>query len=210
MTNFIYCADSSYTEQEILQAEKYILKTLNWSLNFPCPLNFPRRTSKADDYNVQVRKYLLEIGCLEWRLLTAPSSLMAAASTMPGTFKYQSPSIMTPAPDDADAERMHKYITDRRIIDVRTPLNSLVSSHSSQLTLPLLPLLVLLWLANLLPSSLTSKTSTPAPPLSDVQYSPLIHPALIRHEIARTLTGAVSTSSRRILVCFCLLPSAYS
>jgi G2/mitotic-specific cyclin 1/2 len=26
--NFLYCADSSYTEGEILQAEKYILKTL--------------------------------------------------------------------------------------------------------------------------------------------------------------------------------------
>lgn len=83
VTNFIYCADSSYTEQEILQAEKYILKTLDWNLSYPCPLNFLRRISKADDYNVQVRtigKYLLEIGCLEWRLLAAPPSLMAAAS----------------------------------------------------------------------------------------------------------------------------------
>ncbi|KAI5121813.1 hypothetical protein M0805_009805 [Coniferiporia weirii] len=83
VTNFIYCADSSYTEQEILQAEKYILKTLDWNLSYPCPLNFLRRISKADDYNVQVRtigKYLIEIGCLEWRLLAAPPSLLAAAA----------------------------------------------------------------------------------------------------------------------------------
>jgi hypothetical protein len=28
--NFLYCIDSSYTEAEILQAEKYILKTLEY------------------------------------------------------------------------------------------------------------------------------------------------------------------------------------
>ena len=64
VTNFVYCSDSSYTEQEILQAEKYILKTLDWNLSYPCPLHFLRRISKADDYNVQVRtvgKYLVEV-----------------------------------------------------------------------------------------------------------------------------------------------------
>ena len=56
--NFLYCADSSYTEAEILQAEKYILKMLEW--NMAC------RVSKADKYNVQARtvaKYFLEIEC---------------------------------------------------------------------------------------------------------------------------------------------------
>lgn len=83
VTNFIYCADSSYSEAEILQAEKYILKTIDWNLSYPCPLNFLRRISKADEYNVQTRtigKYLIEVGCLEWRLLAAPPSLLAAAS----------------------------------------------------------------------------------------------------------------------------------
>lgn len=83
VSNFVYCADSSYSEAEILQAEKYVLKTIDWNLSFPSPLNFLRRISKADDYNIQVRtigKYLLEVGCLEWRLLAAPPSLMAAAS----------------------------------------------------------------------------------------------------------------------------------
>jgi G2/mitotic-specific cyclin 1/2 len=81
--NFIYCADSAYTEADILQAEKYILKTIEWNLSYPSPLNFLRRISKADQYNVQTRtvgKYLLEIGCLEWRLLAAPPSLLAAAA----------------------------------------------------------------------------------------------------------------------------------
>ncbi|KAL1943824.1 hypothetical protein VTO73DRAFT_3642 [Trametes versicolor] len=82
-SNFLYCADSSYTETEILQAERYVLKTIEWNLSYPNPIHFLRRISKADDYNVQVRtigKYLLEIQCLEWRLIAAPPSLLAAAS----------------------------------------------------------------------------------------------------------------------------------
>lgn len=81
--NFLFCADSSYSEAEILQAERYVLKTIDWNLNYPNPMHFLRRTSKADSYNVQVRtigKYLLEIQCLEWRLIAAPPSLMAAAA----------------------------------------------------------------------------------------------------------------------------------
>ncbi|EIN08829.1 A/B/D/E cyclin [Punctularia strigosozonata HHB-11173 SS5] len=82
-SNFLYCADSTYTENEILQAEKYILKTIDWDLSYPNPMHFLRRISKADNYDVQARtvgKYLLEISCLEWRLLPAPPSLLAAAS----------------------------------------------------------------------------------------------------------------------------------
>ncbi|KAL5521768.1 CLB2 [Sanghuangporus sanghuang] len=83
VTNFIYCTDSCYTEQEILQAEKYILKTLDWNLSYPPPYNFLRRISKADEYNVQTRtlgKYFCEVGCLEWRLIAAPPSLLAASA----------------------------------------------------------------------------------------------------------------------------------
>jgi hypothetical protein len=49
--NFLHCADSSYTEAEILQAKKYILKALEWNMNYPNPIL--RRVSKADEYNVQ-------------------------------------------------------------------------------------------------------------------------------------------------------------
>lgn len=83
VTHFLLCADSTYTEPEILQAERYVLKTLDYNLNFPNPVHYLRRVSKADGYDVKVRtlaKYLLEISCLEWRLIAAPPSLMAAAS----------------------------------------------------------------------------------------------------------------------------------
>ncbi|KAI9568653.1 cyclin-like protein [Boletus coccyginus] len=83
VSHFLHCADSSYTESEILLAERYVLKTIEWNLSFPNPMHFLRRISKADDYDVKARtigKYLLEVGALEWRLLATPPSLMAAAS----------------------------------------------------------------------------------------------------------------------------------
>jgi G2/mitotic-specific cyclin 1/2 len=60
-----------------------VLKTLNWNLNYPNSIHFWTRVSKADEDAVEARiiaKYLLEVGCLEWRLLSPPSSLVAAAS----------------------------------------------------------------------------------------------------------------------------------
>ncbi|KIJ14607.1 hypothetical protein PAXINDRAFT_12705 [Paxillus involutus ATCC 200175] len=83
VSHFLHCADSSYTESEILLAERYVLKTIDWNLSFPNPMHFLRRISKADDYELKARtmgKYLLEIGALEWRLLATPPSLMAAAA----------------------------------------------------------------------------------------------------------------------------------
>jgi G2/mitotic-specific cyclin 2 len=49
--NVLNCADSLYIEAEILQAEKYILKTLEWNMNYPNPIHFLRWVSKADKYN---------------------------------------------------------------------------------------------------------------------------------------------------------------
>lgn len=83
MSNFIFIADNAFTDNELLQAERYILKTLDWNLSYPSPINFLRRASKADEYNIQVRtvaKFFLEISVVEWRLLHAPPSLLAAAS----------------------------------------------------------------------------------------------------------------------------------
>ncbi|KAK0204046.1 g2/mitotic-specific cyclin cdc13 [Desarmillaria ectypa] len=82
-SDFVTLTDGTYTEAQMFQAERYILKTLDYNLNHPNPMHFLRRISKADDYNVRVRtlgKYLLEIGCMEWRLLAAPPSLLAAAA----------------------------------------------------------------------------------------------------------------------------------
>ena len=77
------CADSSYTENDIFQAERYILKMLEWDFSYPNPIHVLRRVSRANECNVKattIAKYLLEISCLEWRLLSAPPSLLAAAA----------------------------------------------------------------------------------------------------------------------------------
>ncbi|KDQ08743.1 hypothetical protein BOTBODRAFT_165516 [Botryobasidium botryosum FD-172 SS1] len=80
--NFLYCADSTYDEKEILDAEKYVLRTIDWNLSYPNPIHFLRRASKADGYDFQVRtvaKYFIEIACVEWRLLGTVPSLVAAS-----------------------------------------------------------------------------------------------------------------------------------
>ncbi|KAF8753675.1 A B D E cyclin [Rhizoctonia solani] len=81
--NFLKVSDSGYSEQEILQAEKYILRTLGWDLSYPNPMSWLRRASKADAYDVQTRtmaKFLVEISVVEEKLLKCTPSLLSAAS----------------------------------------------------------------------------------------------------------------------------------
>jgi hypothetical protein len=81
--NFRHVADDGFTEDEILSAERFVLAALNYDLSYPNPMNFLRRISKADNYDIQTRtlgKYLLEIGCLDHRFLAHPPSQVAAAS----------------------------------------------------------------------------------------------------------------------------------
>lgn len=82
LAHFMACSDSTYTETDILDAEKYILRSIDYNLGYPNPINFLRRSSKADGYDLQVRtvaKYLIEIACVDWRLLPYPPSQIAAA-----------------------------------------------------------------------------------------------------------------------------------
>lgn len=80
--NLVYLCQDSCTEKDIQDAEKYILKTINWDLSYPTPITFLRRISKADGFDAQSRtlaKYLVEIYCLEWRMISHPPSVIAAA-----------------------------------------------------------------------------------------------------------------------------------
>lgn len=81
--DIVRLAGEQYTVSEMLKAEQYVLKTLNWDLSYTGPMSWLRRGSKADDLEVTARtiaKYLLEVGCIEWRLVATPASLVAAAS----------------------------------------------------------------------------------------------------------------------------------
>ncbi|WVQ83222.1 hypothetical protein IAT38_005361 [Cryptococcus sp. DSM 104549] len=81
--HFLHMSDGGYTIEELLKAERYMLSTLEFDLSYPNPLNFIRRISKADGYDIQTRtvaKYLVEISCVDHRLLPFEPSMLAAAS----------------------------------------------------------------------------------------------------------------------------------
>ena len=83
VANFRHVADDGFTEQEILSAERYILAALNYDLSYPNPMNFLRRISKADSYDIQTRtlgKYLMEISLLDHQFMEYRPSHVAAAA----------------------------------------------------------------------------------------------------------------------------------
>ena len=83
VANFRHVADDGFTEDEILSAERYLLTALNYDLSYPNPMNFLRRISKADNYDIQTRtlgKYLMEISLLDHRFMHYLPSHVAAAS----------------------------------------------------------------------------------------------------------------------------------
>ncbi|KZV99609.1 A/B/D/E cyclin [Exidia glandulosa HHB12029] len=80
---FVDIADNAFTDVDLLKAEKYMLKIIEWNLSYPNPINFLRRVSKADEYNIKVRtlaKFFCEIGVVDWRLLGVQPSLLAASA----------------------------------------------------------------------------------------------------------------------------------
>lgn len=104
--NFRHVADDGFTEEEILSAERFVLAALNYDLSYPNPMNFLRRISKADNYDIQTRtlgKYLLEIGCLDHRFLAHPPSQIAAASM------YLARLVLESGPWDATLEHYSGY-----------------------------------------------------------------------------------------------------
>lgn len=81
--NFVHVTDDGFTIEEVLSAERYTLATLKYDLSYPNPMNFLRRISKADNYDIQTRtlgKYLMEISLVDHRFLEYKQSHVAAAA----------------------------------------------------------------------------------------------------------------------------------
>ncbi|KIX04975.1 uncharacterized protein Z518_05847 [Rhinocladiella mackenziei CBS 650.93] len=81
--NFVHVTDDGFTAEEVLSAERYTLATLQYDLSYPNPMNFLRRISKADSYDIQTRtlgKYLMEISLVDHRFLEYKQSHIAAAA----------------------------------------------------------------------------------------------------------------------------------
>jgi G2/mitotic-specific cyclin 2 len=81
--NFVHVADNGFTVDEVLAAERYTLTALKYDLSYPNPMNFLRRISKADSYDIRTRtigKYLIEISLLDHRFMSYRQSHVAAAA----------------------------------------------------------------------------------------------------------------------------------
>ncbi|CEP22879.1 CLB2 [Cyberlindnera jadinii] len=78
-----FAHESGCVVEDILNAEKYILEVLEFDLSYPNPMNFIRRISKADDYDVNTRniaKYFIEISVMDVEFIGVRPSLSAAAA----------------------------------------------------------------------------------------------------------------------------------
>ncbi|KAJ5086635.1 hypothetical protein NUU61_007942 [Penicillium alfredii] len=83
VANFSHVADETFSDKEILDAERHVLATLEYNMSFPNPMNFLRRISKADNYDIQTRtlgKYLMEISLLDHRFMEFHQSHISAAA----------------------------------------------------------------------------------------------------------------------------------
>ncbi|KAF5098890.1 hypothetical protein D0Z00_001876 [Geotrichum galactomycetum] len=83
LNHFAYLTGGNFDESDIIGAEKFMLQILEFELSYPNPLNFLRRISKADDYDVQSRsfgKYFLEIAMIDHHFISYPPSVQAAVS----------------------------------------------------------------------------------------------------------------------------------
>jgi hypothetical protein len=83
VSNFQRVTDDGFTEEEILDAERFLLSTLDYNLSYPNPMNFLRRVSKADNYDLYSRsigKFLMEISLLDQRFIQYKPSHVAAAA----------------------------------------------------------------------------------------------------------------------------------
>lgn len=83
LANFLYvCEKKQISEEEVINAELYMLQVLEYSLSYPSPYSFLRRCSKADNYDTHTRtlaKYLMEISLIDHKFIGIVPSKIAAA-----------------------------------------------------------------------------------------------------------------------------------
>ncbi|XP_046746195.1 G2/mitotic-specific cyclin-B1 [Diprion similis] len=83
INDFVYVTDNAYSKLEVLQMEMVMLRTLNYSLGRPLPLQFLRRYSKAGKalaVHHTMAKYFLEQSLVNYDMCHYPPSLVAAAA----------------------------------------------------------------------------------------------------------------------------------
>ena len=81
--DFVYITDNAYTQQDILEMEHDILRTLEFNVTFPSAflfLNRYARLAKADDMTMALARYLTELPLIEYRMLKYSASMTAASA----------------------------------------------------------------------------------------------------------------------------------
>ncbi|KAI9140682.1 cyclin-like protein [Paraphysoderma sedebokerense] len=79
--NMEFMLDGAHNAEEILNAERFILKWLQYDLSYPGPYSFLRLISQVDNFDVEIRtlaKYFLEVLLMDERFLCVPPSAKAA------------------------------------------------------------------------------------------------------------------------------------
>ncbi|TBU01809.1 cyclin [Hamiltosporidium tvaerminnensis] len=80
---FVILSEKTISEEEIRKAERYVLSVLDFQLNYPSPLNFLRKCSKANNYEYKTRmvaKYLMELTFFYPQFRSISGSLVSASS----------------------------------------------------------------------------------------------------------------------------------
>uniref|UniRef100_UPI00398F3084 G2/mitotic-specific cyclin-B2 n=1 Tax=Pristiophorus japonicus TaxID=55135 RepID=UPI00398F3084 len=81
--DFVYITDNAYTQIQIRQMERLILRELDFKLGRPLPLHFLRRAAKAGNVDVAkytLAKYLMELTLIDYSMVHIHPSEIAAAS----------------------------------------------------------------------------------------------------------------------------------
>ncbi|KAI8818662.1 cyclin-like protein [Fimicolochytrium jonesii] len=93
ISKFVFVTgDSIITEGALVSAERHVLRFLNYDLSYSGPMNFLRRISKADAYDIQTRtvaKYFMEVSLADHRFVRMKPSLVAAASLWFARMSFQ-------------------------------------------------------------------------------------------------------------------------
>jgi G2/mitotic-specific cyclin 3/4 len=83
ITTIVHMAAGAFSVDDLFDAEFLMLITLGFNLEWPGPMSFLRRISRADNYDVEIRtlsKYFLEITVMDERFLDCVPSFLSAGS----------------------------------------------------------------------------------------------------------------------------------
>lgn len=83
LNDLVHVLNGEYNRDDIIQAERFMITTLNFQISWPGPMSFLRKLSKADDYNYGIRslsKFFLENCIMDARLIASPPSWLASGA----------------------------------------------------------------------------------------------------------------------------------